>query len=161
MSAPRVAAGGVTPYGFAWAHGNHLIVSNAGGASGASSYDVSWRGDVTPITASLPNGQRAACWTVVTEDGRFVYTTNAGTSNITGYRVARDGSLSLLDPSGITATTEGGPSDAALSTNGRYLYARIGSTGSIAAFEIGRNGSLTAIPGITGLPAGFAGLAAE
>jgi 6-phosphogluconolactonase (cycloisomerase 2 family) len=156
-----VAASGVTPYGFDWAHGNHLIVSNAGGASGASSYDVSWRGDLTPITASLPNGQRAACWTVVTDDGRFAYTTNAGTSNITGYRVARDGSLSLLDPSGISATTVGGPSDAALSTNGRYLYARIGSTGSIAAFEVGRDGSLTAIAGVTGLPAGFAGLAAD
>ena len=156
-----VPSGGVTPYGFAWAHGNHLIVSNAGGASGASSYDVSWRGEVTPITASLPNGQRAACWTVVTGDGRFAYTTNAATANISGFRVARDGSLSPLDTSGITATTEGGPSDAALSENSRYLYARVGSTGSIAAFAVGRDGALTALPGVTGLPAGFAGLAAE
>jgi hypothetical protein len=156
-----VAAGGVTPYGFDWAHGNHLIVSNAGGESGASSYAVSRRGDVTAVTASLPNGQRAACWTVVTSDGRFAYTTNAGTATISGYRVARDGSLSLLDPSGVNATTAGGPSDAALSRNSRFLYARIGSTGSIAAFEVGRDGRLTALPGITGLPAGSFGLAAE
>ena len=75
--------------------------------------------------------------------------------------MARDGSLSLLDASGIAAVTQGGPSDAALSRNSRYLYARIGSTGSIAAFSVGSDGALIELPGVTGLPAGAAGLAAE
>jgi 6-phosphogluconolactonase (cycloisomerase 2 family) len=34
---------------------------------------------------------------VVTADGRVAYTTNTGSDSITGYRIAKDGRLSLLD----------------------------------------------------------------
>jgi 6-phosphogluconolactonase (cycloisomerase 2 family) len=50
----------------------------------------------------------------------------------------------------------------ALSRNSKFLYARDGGLNQIAIFEVGHNGSLTALPGwITGLPAGFNGLAAR
>jgi 6-phosphogluconolactonase (cycloisomerase 2 family) len=61
---------GVTPFGFACAKRGQLIVPDAGGASGASSYRVGPGGTVTPIMGLAPTGQRAACWTVVTNNGR-------------------------------------------------------------------------------------------
>lgn len=154
-------SGGATPFGFAFTKRGTLVVSDATGASGASSYSVGGSGAVSAITALAPTGQRAACWTVVTNNGRFAYVTNAQTSNISGFEISRLGALSLLNPDGIAATTSGGPTDAAFSRNDAYLYVRIGSQNAIDAFAVGNDGSLSPLPGIAGLPAGAAGLAAE
>ena len=155
------ASGGATPFGFAFTKRGTLVVSDAAGASGASSYSVDAGGTVSAITALLPTGQRAACWAVVTNNGRFAYVTNAQTSNISGFAVSKLGALSLLQPDGISATTSGGPTDAAFSRNDAYLYVRIGSRNAIDAFALGNDGSLSSLPAIVGLPAGAAGLAAE
>ena len=152
---------GVTPFGFAFGHRGHLVVSDAGGQSGASSYSVDGTGFVTTIMGLAPTGQRAACWAVVTGNGRFAYVTNAATGNISGFAVGQDGTLSLLVPGGVSATTGGNPTDAALSRNSRYLYVRNGNQNAINAFAIAADGSLAALPGIAGLPAGAAGLAAR
>jgi len=152
---------GVTPFGFAFGHRGHLVVSDAGGQSGASSYSVDSTGFVTTIMGLAPTGQRAACWTVVTGNGRFAYVTNAATGNISGFAIDQDGALSLLAPNGVSATTGGNPTDAALSLNSRYLYVRNGNQNAINAFAIAADGSLSGLPGIAGLPAGTAGLAAR
>jgi 6-phosphogluconolactonase len=154
-------SGGATPFGFAFTKQGTLVVSDAAGASGASSYAIGGGGAVTPITALLATGQRAACWTVVTNSGRFAYVTNAQTSNISGFAISKLGALSLLNPDGITAITSGGPTDAAFNRNDAYLYVRIGSRNAIDAFALANDGSLTPIPGIDGVPAGAAGLAAS
>lgn len=104
-------------------------------------------------------GQRAACWAVVTKNGRYGYVTNAGTGNISGVAIGHDGSASLLDADGVTAITGGNPTDAALSGNSRFLYARVSATNEIAAFRIGSDGSLAELPSLTGTPDGLAGLA--
>jgi hypothetical protein len=52
-------------------------------------------------------GQRAACWAVVTKNGRYGYVINAGTGNISGFAIGQDGSATLLNEDGITATTGG------------------------------------------------------
>jgi 6-phosphogluconolactonase (cycloisomerase 2 family) len=155
------ASGGATPFGFAFGRHGILVVSDASGASGASSYHVARDGFVSTVTALAPTGQSAACWTVVTKNSRYAYVTNAASGNVSGFAVDRDGALSLLDPSGISAVTGGNPSDAALSENGRFLYVRVGNQGAIRAFRIGRDGSLAPLPGIAGLPATVAGLAAQ
>jgi 6-phosphogluconolactonase (cycloisomerase 2 family) len=54
-------------------------------------------------------GQRAACWTVVTRNGRYGYVINAGTGNISGFSIAKDGAVSLLNTDGVTAVTGGNP----------------------------------------------------
>ena len=54
-------------------------------------------------------GQRAACWAVVTKNGRFGYVANAGTGNISGFMIGSDGSATLLNGDGITATTGANP----------------------------------------------------
>ena len=152
---------GVTPFGFAFGHRGQVVVSDAGGQSGASSYSVDASGVVTTIMGLAPTGQRAACWAVVTGNGRFAYVTNAATGNISGFVIGQDGTLSLLVPGGVSATTGGNPTDAALSLNSQYLYVRNGNQNAINAFAIAADGSLSALPGVAGLPAGAAGLAAR
>jgi 6-phosphogluconolactonase (cycloisomerase 2 family) len=158
---PRAfASAGAVPFGFAVDGRGRLFVSEAS-ASSLSSYDVNRAGDLTRISAAVANGQRAACWAVVTENGRFVYTANAGNGTISGYRVYADGAVSLLDATGVTATTGGNPTDTALSTGSHYLYTLVNAAHAVRAFRVDRDGSLTPVGGAAGLPAGTVGLAAR
>ena len=161
LSGPIVhASAGPVPFGFAVDKRNTLLVSEAGTGGGASSYRIGDGGSLSPISGMVMTGQRAACWTVVTKNGRYGYVTNAGTGNISGFAIAADGSASLLDADGVTAVTGGNPTDAAISHEGTYLYARVAATNRIAGFRIGSDGSLTALPALAGTPDGLAGLAA-
>jgi 6-phosphogluconolactonase len=161
LTGPSVhPSAGPTPFGFAVDKRNTLFVSEAGAGGGASSYRVGADGSLTRVSSMVMTGQRAACWAVVTKNGRFGYVTNAGTGNISGFRIGRDGSASLLNPDGVTAVTGGNPTDAAVSNDSRFLYALVNATGSIAVLAIGADGSLTPRASLTGNPAGLAGLAA-
>lgn len=150
---------GPVPFGFAVDKRNTLFVSEAGAGGGASSYRVGADGSVAPVSSMLMTGQRAACWAVVTKNGRYGYVTNAGTGNISGFAIGQDGSAALLNADGVTAVTGGNPSDVAVSHNSRFLYARVGALNTIAIFAIGADGSLAPLPALTGTPAGLAGLA--
>jgi 6-phosphogluconolactonase (cycloisomerase 2 family) len=107
----------------------------------------------------IMTGQRAACWAVLMPNGRFGYIANAGTGNISGVAIARDGSAKLLNTDGITAVAGGNPTDLAMSANGRYLYARVGASSQIAIFRIRGDGSLSALQAFNGAPSTLAGLA--
>ncbi|MGE5892452.1 MAG: lactonase family protein [bacterium] len=150
---------GPTPFGFALDNQNTLLVSEAGTGGGASSYRVGDDGALTLVSSNVMTGQRAACWAVVTNNGRYGYVTNAGTGNISGFAIDQDGSASLLNADGVTALTGGNPTDAALSLNSRFLYAVVNATNSIAVFAIGADGSLEPLPFLEGTPGGLAGLA--
>jgi 6-phosphogluconolactonase len=158
---------GQTPFGFAFDRRGHLIVSEAfGGAPDASvmsSYDLSRAGTVTPISPLVATTETAACWVVVTRDGRFTYTTNTGSGSVSGYAVGRDGSLRLLDADGRTGVTGPGstPIDAALDRRSRFLFVLESGTHEIGVFEVNRDGSLDPLPGAGGLPASAVGLAAS
>jgi 6-phosphogluconolactonase (cycloisomerase 2 family) len=134
---------GATPFGFAFGKHGDLVVSEANGVPGgsaASSYDIDEDGALELITGSAPTNQGAACWVVITKNGRYAYTSNAASGSISGFRLNRDGSLRLLDPDGRTGVTGDNPSDMALSHDSEYLYVRIGRTGAIGAFKIKDNG---------------------
>jgi len=151
---------GPVPYGFDIGHRHTLLVSEAGAGGGASSYLIEPGGGLTAVSSMIMTGQRAACWTVVTKNGRFGYVINAGTGNISGFSIAPDGSAELLNADGVTATTGGNPTDAALSLDSHYLYVRVGAQTAVRVFRVESSGSLTALPSLTGTPAGLAGLAA-
>jgi 6-phosphogluconolactonase (cycloisomerase 2 family) len=161
--AKQFQSAGQTPFGFAL-RGHDLIVSEAFGgapdASAASSYDLDDNGDLEIISPSVPTTESSACWLVVTHNGHFAYTANTGSGTISGYRIATDGALSLLDANGATGVTGTGsaPADMAMSVNSRFLYSRNGN-GTISAFRVNANGSLSPLNGVSGLPAGAAGLA--
>lgn len=156
---------GMTPFGFGFGLHDTLIVSEAfGGAangSAVSSYHFGVDGGLAAITPSAATHQTAACWIAVTNNGKFAYTTNAGSATVSGYAVGQTGDLTLLDASGVTATTGAGPADMAFSGNSRYLYVRNGGAGTVSAYRVEADGSLTAIGWAGALPAGSAGLAAR
>jgi 6-phosphogluconolactonase len=150
-----------TPFGFDFDSHNNLIVSDAfGGASGASalsSYDVGRDGTVTTTTPLVPNGQTAACWVVVTKNGRYAYDTNTGSANVSSFTIGQDGSLALLQA--VAGSTGGVPIDAAIAKQDLYTLDSGGH--DVSAFAIGVDGSLTPIAGAAGLPASAIGLAAR
>ena len=160
---------GDTPFGFAFGKGGYLFVSEAAGgatdAGSVSSYRVFSNGNLDLISDAVPTTETAACWVVVTDNGRYAYTTNAGSGSISGYAIARDGSISLLDPDGRTGDTGDGsaPIDMALSRNSRYLYTLNGGNGTITGFRVKYDGSLVPLPGATvdSLPSAANGLAAR
>lgn len=161
------AASGITPFGFAFSHNGTLIVSEAfGGApdgSAVSSYASNRNGTWRTISGSVPTTETSACWIVVTENGRFTYTTNATSGTITGYAV-RDGALTRLAADGVTANIGAGsaPSEMALSRNSRFLYALSGGLHAIVAYSVSSDGSLTPIAGgATGLPSAANGVVAR
>jgi 6-phosphogluconolactonase (cycloisomerase 2 family) len=160
------SSAGTTPFGFAFGKRDQLFVSEAfGGAadgSAVSSYEVSGDGTLQVISPSVSTTETAACWVVITKNGRFAYVTNTGSATISGYQIDQDGMLTLLDADGITATTGAGPIDMALSRNSRFLYTLNAGANSISLFRVNNDGSLTSLgTDLTGLPAGANGLAAR
>jgi 6-phosphogluconolactonase (cycloisomerase 2 family) len=156
---------GMTPFGFAFDNQGRAFVSEAfGGAANASalsSYNVPSNGWLGTISPSVPTHQTAACWTAVSKDGRYAYTTNAGSGSVSGYAIAPDGSVTLLDPDGRTGDTGAGssPIDAGFSANGRFLYVLTAASHEIVPFAMHADGSLTALTHVTGLVPGMVGLA--
>ena len=157
------ASNGATPFGFA-VHGNKVFVSEAFGgapeASATSSYTVGGDGTLSLVSGSVATTETAACWVVLSRGGKFAYVTNTGSNTISGYRVAADGSIALLDADGVTATADAGPIDAAVSRAGGFLYTLNAGAHTVSGFAIRGDGSVVPVPGATGLPAGATGLAA-
>jgi 6-phosphogluconolactonase len=164
---PRVLeSSGPEPFGFGFDPQGHLIVSEAfdgaPDAGAVSSYRTSAGGRLSVITASLHDTETAACWIAITEDGEYAYTTNTGSGTVSGYTIAGDGSLTLLDPTGVTAFTgrRSGPIDEDVSDGSQYLYVNQAGTHELAALAIGSDGSLTPVQQVAGLPPGSVGLIA-
>jgi 6-phosphogluconolactonase (cycloisomerase 2 family) len=156
---------GATPFGFAFGLQGTLVVSEAFGgaanASAASSYSLN--GSALQLTsASAATHQTAACWVAVTGNGKFAYTTNAGSGSVSGYAVGRDGQLAVLESNGQTGLTGPGssPTDVALSRNSQFLYVLAGGSHQIVAFAVGSDGDLTHL-GQVSVPAGAVGIAAR
>ena len=158
---------GTTPFGFAFGGRRHLFVSEAFGgapdASAVSSYRLGRDGMLHVVSPSVATHQTAACWVLVTEDGRFAYTTNTGSGSISGYAIDDDGALTLLNADGRTADTGAGsaPIDLALSQDGRVLFVLSSGAHSIGAFRILHSGQLHQLAAVGGLPASANGLAAR
>ena len=158
------ASAGPTPFGFEFEPGGALLVSEAFGgavdASVLSSYLPAGSGwaAVSPLTATT---ETAACWVVVTPNGRYAYVTNTGSASVSGFAVGSGAGLTLLDADGVTGSTGAGPIDAATSRNGQYLYTLNSGADAISAFRIGSNGSLEHLGDTAGLPDGANGLAAR
>jgi len=181
------------PFGFDFDNKGRLYVSNAGyinwpsnGAGpplpiigdptqflgSATAYNLSNSGSLTRINDVLSGG-RAACWLVVTQDGKYAYVTNTlsdtpadlftGKGAVTEYAIQHNGALKYL---GQVDAGPGSPGDEAFSPGGRYLYVNVPTIfppdgGShIETYRINKDGSLTHVASAGGLPATISGLAA-
>jgi 6-phosphogluconolactonase (cycloisomerase 2 family) len=151
---------GNMPFAVDWSPEGYLLAAEVGNGtatgSSASSYSMSSTGQLTPVTSALPTGQGAACWIVAA--GGHAYISNAATANITGLDVSENGTLTLHDASGITATTAAGSIDLATPADHGYLYVLAGNPRQVFIFSIGADGGLTPQAPLSGAPAAAAGL---
>jgi len=80
----------------------------------------------------------------LSDDGRWLFAVNAGSNDVSVFRVGRDG-LSLLD-----RTSSGGTRPISLTVHGHVLYVlNAGGDGNISGFALGTTGALTPISGST------------
>src|SRR5260370_40572319 len=80
----------------------------------------------------------AACWLTLSLEERFAYTANAGSGSLSGFSVAPDGTLHLLNPGGIAAVIGVGshPVDMAVSRDGRFLFYLANGNGTLNSFRV-------------------------
>ena len=154
---------GQTPFGFSFTPRGALVVSEAFGgtpnASAVSSYSLR-DGQLNVRSGSVLTTQTAACWIVITKNGKFAYASNTGSNNISSYRVRSAGRLTLQEA--VATPTGAGPIDMALNRNSRFLYVLNAGARSIEVFQVNRaNGRLTQVTGVSGLPNGANGLVAR
>jgi 6-phosphogluconolactonase len=160
---PQASAGG-SPFGFAFDHAGHVVISEIAN-SAASSYSWSSDGTLEVITAHLTDFGKAACWTVITNNLNFpqqyAYITNTHSDTVSGYAIAADGSISLVNPDGKTAILPQGayPLDMVIDRDNKYLYVLNGHLPGIAGYSIQSDGNLVQIQDLRGTPGTSWGIA--
>jgi 6-phosphogluconolactonase len=132
-----------------------LFISNAHNGTGlgtVSAYNDLF-GQLRPIGPSpYPDGQTAPCWVEISHDGRYLFTVNTGSANISSYSINPDGSLTLLSSAPITGG--GADIDARLSPDGKYLLVDGAGHNFVSVFAV-NGGALSEVPSSpTPLPAG-------
>jgi len=160
---------GINPSGFAIGPGGRVMVAESGGnapnGSTISSFAFNSVGSLQQITGSLPTSQTAGGSMAFMNNGSVGFVGNSGSGTITGFRVSNDGSITLLNPTGVSAKVGTGtsPADLALSNNSAFLFSLNSGTNTISTFRVDANGTLTPFGQTpTSLPAGsFHGLAAQ
>jgi 6-phosphogluconolactonase len=158
-----ITSANTTPFGFAAGKFGKIFVSEAaGGAAGAStisSYQVNYNGTISLIDGPVSASQSAACWVVLTDDGRYAYSTNTASNNISSFYTSFTGKVNVIKS--IAAVTEAGPIDAIFSDHSKFLYVLNGGSQSISAYSVATNSSLSNVQTVPGLPAGANGMAAN
>src|SRR5690606_1131654 len=102
LEEPRTAALEVDAFGLSLVQGDVIVsadVSPMGvaGGGGASSFALLADGSVVPITVAVANGKNAPCWTAVTPDGRFLYTSNTDEGDVSLFSITPNGELALVE----------------------------------------------------------------
>jgi 6-phosphogluconolactonase len=141
---------------FSPANPSQLFVSNAhnGALLGTvSAYRDSFFGQLSPVGSSpYADGQTAPCWVEISHNGRYLFTVNTGSGNISSYSINPDGSLTLIGS--FTITGGGADIDARLSPDGNYLLVDGAGHNFVSVFAV-NGGNLTELPtSPTPLPAG-------
>lgn len=162
LSAPVTnASAGTVPFATLFAANGALIVGNA--SNSISSYSLDWSQHLHTISDAVPTLGMATCWDVLARDGRAVYTSNAGTSNLSGFTIGWNGALTAIDGTVVASNPSGSTNlDIAASSDGRFVYTLNSAAGAIGMFASDRDGTLTSLGQVDGLPAsaGLNGIAA-
>jgi 6-phosphogluconolactonase (cycloisomerase 2 family) len=121
-------------------------------------------GKLSAVTQSLTTNGEANCWNAITPNGAFIYVSNAGTSNISGFSIGKNGALTALNSSSIVASNPENATnlDITISGDGKFFYSLNAMVGTVGVFAIQPNGTLSEVDEIPGFTAavGFNGIAA-
>jgi len=118
---------------------------------------VAANGALSAIAGSpFADNQTAPCWVAVSPDGSALFAINTGSSSISRYAVAANGTLSLAGSTGMTSPSGLRPFDAAVTPDGAFLYVVDAGVARVSAFAVdGTN--LTELAGSPiGIPGGAA-----
>lgn len=165
LGAPHTTeSAGPTPYGFAFAAGSTLVVTEAFGAAkgmaAASSYRLGSSG-AELVTGSVGNGRSEICWAAASADRRHVFTTNFADGAVSCYAVSSGGELTLDDPvAAVAVDGQPGLRDEGLSQDGRFLYAIDVVDRCVRGWGVS-DGALAPLGSWNDLPPTIAGLAAN
>jgi 6-phosphogluconolactonase len=158
LATPELNPTAVNVFGLSPIGSNVLVSANVSppmvmGTGGASSFALQADNTLVAITGSAPNGKTAPCWTAVTPDARFLYTSNLDDGDLSLFAVNGNGQIALIQDSaarkeplgGVTATNvaTSGPVDTFITADGLFLYQQYSGRGSIVAYRVGANGQLT------------------
>ncbi|KAH6890285.1 hypothetical protein B0T10DRAFT_596411 [Thelonectria olida] len=168
-----IASSGVRPFAATFNNGSILYVVESGLPSLKNSALSTYRlnngnaPSLTALTKSERNEQTDSCWVIVTPDEMYAYTANFVSGSISSYRLAANGTASLIDgAAALPGGKDSQPVDLALSSDGNYLYNLLRGAGAVAGYKIQSDGSLKLVGELfgknQGLPAfdGASGLAA-
>jgi 6-phosphogluconolactonase (cycloisomerase 2 family) len=148
-AAPQVnSMPGDQPFAATFDQSGHVVVAE-GGPSAIATFALSPGGKLTQLDAKV-TGQMGTCWVV--RAGQYLYTSNAASGSLSGYKVGQSGALTALG----NTTTDAGTVDAASAAGGRFVYAQTGKAGVVDEFAVRANGALTAIGSVT-VPGGAGG----
>jgi 6-phosphogluconolactonase len=116
------------------------------GAGTLSSFWVESNGTLTSLSTAKPTLGQASCWLVVTPDGRYVYTSNAGSANISGFSIIGSGILTPIGSTIVGVNPTGSTNlDLAISGDGKFLYTLNSGSGTIGEFAVNNNGTLKSL----------------
>jgi 6-phosphogluconolactonase len=139
------ASSGPAPFSIEFASSGALLVTEAANA-GISSHALQSSGALSTISASLSTAGAAACWHVITPNGRFVYVSNAGSSTIAGFALGPNGTVSPIDTTVVATLPSGSTNlDIAATQNGKFLYSLNAGAGTVGMFAIQNDGSLVSL----------------
>jgi 6-phosphogluconolactonase len=140
---------------FSPANPSQLFVSNAHNGAGlgtVSAYHDGFFGQLSSIGNSpYADGQTAPCWVEISHDGRYLFTVNTGSGNISSYAIHPDGSLALIGS--VPISGGGADIDARLSPDGQTLSVDGSGNHILSVFAV-HGGTLSELPSSpTPLPA--------
>ncbi|MFM9874107.1 MAG: lactonase family protein [Fimbriimonadaceae bacterium] len=136
--------------GFSWhPNGNHLFVSNFRG-SGIVTFNVDSNSMELSRGAKTGDGESAACWTTISNDGKFLYVANYASNSVSTFGVGMKGALSPIGVTKLSGHSSPDIKDLTLSPDGRFLYAIATTDRHIHAFKIGENGVPTELGDMKG-----------
>jgi 6-phosphogluconolactonase (cycloisomerase 2 family) len=145
---------GTVPFAVTWDQRGRVVLTEAG-TNAVATFRLDHHGALHAID-SAATGQAATCWIVRSHD--HVYASNAGSADLSGYRLGRGGRLTSLG----TTATDAGTVDATVTRDGRYLYVQAGAEGRVDAYRVRWDGSLTSLGSVVVPNAiGGEGIAAE
>lgn len=145
---------GAVPFAMTFDRRGHVLLAEAG-TNALATFTLQPDSTLQPIATAL-TGQAATCWIV--RVGADVYLSNAGSANLSGYRLTS--AATVAKALGQTAT-DPGTVDAAASSDRRFLYVQTGASGVVDEFAVAPDGALASIGSVT-VPdaAGAEGIAA-
>ena len=153
---------GEEPFGFDFARGKYMIVSNAfqgaDNASTCTSYTNLYL-NVSDVNGSVANHQSASCWVSTAKYGRFAFVANTKSNNITSYFINALGAIYYI-PWSVTATGAI-PADITVSADNLFVYNINEGDHTISEFKRGFLGTLEPIGTVSSIPMFAAGIVAN